>query len=48
VCFSRDELFIQIAERIDLLKENPLLFQKKYDEVRQAFIPKFSFNVLYG
>ena len=42
-----DELFIEIAEAIDLLKDNPFIFQKRYGEVRQVFIPRFSFSVYF-
>lgn len=40
-------LFIEISEVIDLLFENPFMFQKRYRDVRKANISKFNFSIFY-
>ena len=42
-----NKFFIELAEVIDMLQTNPLIFQKKYKNFRQAPIKKHSFTVHY-
>jgi len=42
-----NQVFISVAEVIDVLRTNPLIFQKKYQEIRQAPLKKFSYLIHY-
>ena len=42
-----NKFFIEVAEVIDMLQNNPLVFQKKYKNFRQASIKKYSFLIHY-
>lgn len=42
-----DRFFIQVAETIDYIVTNPMLFPLKYKQVRQTTVSKFPFNVFY-
>lgn len=39
--------FVDVAELIDALRDNPLIFQKKYKNLRQALVKRFSFLIHY-
>ena len=42
-----NQLFIHLAETIDLIKQNPFLFQKRYRDIRQITTAKFNFAIHY-
>lgn len=42
-----NDFFIEMAEVIDVLRDNPFIFQKKYKELRQALVKRFSFLIHY-
>jgi toxin ParE1/3/4 len=41
------KLLADLVEVMELLEENPFLFQKVYGEQRRAVIQRFGYNVIY-
>lgn len=41
------EMLAKLTETIELLEENPFLFQKVYGEKRRAVVQKFGYNLIY-
>ena len=42
-----DQLVVEIYEMIDLLLENPFIFQKRYGEYRLATTRRFNYKLIY-
>ena len=41
------QLLADITEILELLEDNPLLFQKIYGEKRRAIVQRFGYNLIY-
>lgn len=41
------QLLANLTDTIELLEENPLLFQKVYGEMRRAVVQRFGYNLIY-
>lgn len=41
------QMLSDLTETIELLEENPLLFQKIYGEMRRAVAKRFGYNLVY-
>lgn len=41
------QLLADLTETLELLEENPLLFQKVYGEMRRAVVQRFGYNLIY-
>ena len=41
------EFLAEITETIEVLEDNPMLFQRVYREMRRAIVKRFGYNLIY-